>query len=235
VSGYKSILFISDQHFPYQHEDAIRFLTEINKIYKPDKVINLGDEIDSHAISFHDSNPDLRSAGDELELAIVMLKGLYKLFPKMGLVESNHGSLIYRKALTHGLPKNVFKSYQEILRSPKGWVWHSDLVVKDSNNKPIYVCHGKSNDILKLSQSMGMSVVCGHYHERFEIRYWSSKVGTFFGMFSGCLIDNNSLAFNYNKLNLKVPILGVSMVINGVPKLIPMITDKKNRWIGKLI
>lgn len=235
MSRYKSILIISDQHFPYEHQDIIPFLSKIKSKYKPDKIINIGDEVDYHAISFHDSNPDLLSAGDELELAIVKLKKLYNLFPKMDLVESNHGSLVYRKGMSNGLPKKIFKSYQEILRAPKGWVWHQDLIVKDSNNQPIYFCHGKSNDILKLSQSMGMSVVCGHYHERFEIRHWSSKVGTFYGMFIGCLIDNESMAFNYNKLNLKVPILGVGMIINGVPKLVPMILDKKQRWIGEIL
>ena len=40
-------------------------------------VVNIGDEIDCHAISMHDSNPDLPSAGDELELAKAEICLLY--------------------------------------------------------------------------------------------------------------------------------------------------------------
>lgn len=232
---YGSILIISDQHFPYEHQDLISFLRAIKKKYNPDKVINIGDEVDYHAISFHDSDPDLLSAGDELNQAKTKLKELYKLFPTMDLVESNHGSLVYRKALANGLPKHVFKDYREILEAPKGYKWHHDLVVTDKLGNDIYFCHGKSNDVLKVSQSMGMSVVQGHYHERFEIRHWSSPKGIYFGMNVGCLIDNHNPAFKYNKLNLKVPILGVGLIINGCPILVRMILDKKNRWIGKLL
>jgi len=41
---------------------------------------------------------------------IVALEPIYKLFPKATILESNHGSLVLRKALAHGLPAKVFKS-----------------------------------------------------------------------------------------------------------------------------
>ena len=63
---HKSILVISDLHIPYHHRDSFEFLKALKKKYKPDLVVNIGDEIDCHALSFHDSNPDLPSAGDEL-------------------------------------------------------------------------------------------------------------------------------------------------------------------------
>ena len=75
----KSILVISDTHIPYHHKDAIAFLKAIKKKYKPDRVIHIGDEIDSHAISFHDSDPDLYSAGDEHEASLATIKELEKL------------------------------------------------------------------------------------------------------------------------------------------------------------
>ena len=53
----KSILVISDQHAPYHHIDTLDFLAEIKKKYKPDTVVNIGDEMDWHSISFHDSHP----------------------------------------------------------------------------------------------------------------------------------------------------------------------------------
>jgi predicted phosphodiesterase len=64
------ILVISDQHMPFQHPDMFDFLSAIKKRYKPTRIVNIGDEIDNHDLSFHDSDKDLPSAGYELKLAI---------------------------------------------------------------------------------------------------------------------------------------------------------------------
>ncbi len=78
----KRILIISDLHCPYQHQDAVRFLKAIKSKYKPTRVILSGDEVDNHAISFHDSDPDLSSAGDELQKAIKALKKELESIPE---------------------------------------------------------------------------------------------------------------------------------------------------------
>ena len=70
----KSILCISDQHAPYHHPDTLYFLAALKKEYKPDCVVNMGDELDWHSISFHDHHPGLHSPKDELEIA----KGFFK-------------------------------------------------------------------------------------------------------------------------------------------------------------
>jgi predicted phosphodiesterase len=232
---YKSILFISDMHFPYNHPDVVAFLKALKTKYKPDLVVCLGDELDFHAISFHDHDGDLLSPGDELKTSIARLQPIYKMFPKMHLVESNHGSLVYRKGKANGLPKSVLKSYRDVLEAPQGWHWHDDLIVYASDGMPIYVCHGKTSDAIKLSQSMGMSTINGHFHEKFEIRYWGNKMGLYWSVIAGCLIENNSLAFAYNKLNLKRPLIGTAVVIEGQPKLCPMILNSQGRWIKKII
>ncbi len=229
----KSILVISDQHFPYNHPDIIEFLRHLANKYSPDRIVNIGDEIDWHSISFHDKDPDLFSPSDELQTAINRMKPLYKMFPEMDLLESNHGSLVYRKGKYHGLPRHVFKSYREVLEAPKGWKWHPDLTIKTNVGSYVYFCHGRSADGLKLSQSLGMSCVQGHFHEKFEVRYWGNSLGLYWSLTVGCLIDNDSLAFAYNKTNLKRPIIGCAMIINGQPILCPMILDKTGRWVGR--
>jgi hypothetical protein len=231
LSKNKSVLIISDMHYPYNHPDIIDFLKALDKKYKFDKIISVGDELDYHAISFHDSDPNLMSAGDELQTSINRMKPLYNLFPDMDLVESNHGSLVYRKQKAHGLPRSVIKSYREILEAPKTWRWHDDLLIKTNTGDNVYICHGKSAEVLKLSMSMGMSCIQGHFHEKFEIRYWGNKLGLYWGMIVGCLIENSSLAFAYNKLNLKRPLIGCGGIINGQPRLFPMVLNKQGRWI----
>jgi len=229
------VLVIGDIHFPFNHPDAISFLKEINVYFRPDKVISIGDELDYHSISFHEHNPDLLSPSDELETAISRLEKLYDIFPEVDVLDSNHGSLVYRKGVFHGLPRSVFKSYNEILRAPKGWRWHFDLVIKLSNGQDCYFHHGKTSNHLALSKSMGMNAIQGHHHNQFAINYWASPVGVFWQAFTGCLVDDKSLAMAYNKTNLARPVIGSLMIIDGHPRLIPMVMDKHGRWIGSLV
>ena len=109
------ILFISDMHIPYHHPDTITFLKHLKEKYNPTRVICLGDEVDGHALSYHDHDPDLPSAGDELRKALPIIKQVHDIFPVMDIIESNHGSLIWRKAKTNGIPKHYIKSYNDVL------------------------------------------------------------------------------------------------------------------------
>jgi hypothetical protein len=104
-----------------------------------------------------------------------------------------------------------------------------------TNNGPVYFCHGKMADVLKLAQSMGMSCVQGHYHSSYSIKYYGNSLGLYYGLQVGCLIDKDSLAFRYNKTQRMRPIIGCAVIINGLPKLIPMVLNKSGRWIGKII
>lgn len=229
------VLVIGDLHCPYWHPDTIAFLREVDRVYKPNRVIQIGDEIDGHAISFHGADPDLMSPSDELKTAIQKLQPLYQLFPKVDVIESNHGSLVYRKGKFHGLPRHVFKSYREILQAPKYWQWHFDLTITLSDGSPCYFHHGKSSNPLAMSQSMGMKAVCGHFHEKFAINYWANSLGLYWQAFTGCLADDHSLALAYNNNNVKRPMIGSLIILDGHPRLLPLVKDKSGRWTGKLV
>lgn len=228
------ILVVSDIHAPWYHPDTIPFLTALKKEIQPTRVILSGDEIDWHSISFHDSDPDMPSPSDELEEAIESLKPIYKLFPRADILESNHGSLVYRKALTHGLPSAVIKDYREVLQAPKGWRWHFDLMIKLPTGYDCYFHHSKGVNAKKNSQAMGTSFVQGHHHESFEVQYWGNPNALLFGMTVGCLVNPKSLAMAYNKNNLKRPVIGCGAIVNGIPRLYPMILNNKGRWVRKL-
>lgn len=227
------VLLISDLHIPYQHKDAIEFLQHLKIKYNPTRVICLGDECDKHSLSFHLSNPDLPSAGDELKKALPIIAELYKLFPVMDILASNHGSMIYRKAEANGLPKAYIKGYNEVLGVDENWKWHNDLTITLPNGQSCYGHHGKASDVLKLSQIMGMSCYQGHYHESYGIKYWANPNGLYFALQTGCLVDNHSLAFNYNNVNLKKPIIGTALIIDSLPVLEPMVLDNEGRWVGR--
>jgi len=230
----KRILVISDMHIPYHHQDSFAFLEAIKKEFKPTFTMSIGDLLDFHAISMHTHDPDLYSAGMELDRSKEYIKQIEDIFPEVTEVDSNHSSLVYRRALKYGMSKQFLKPYGEFLGTRK-WKWVDDLTLTMSNGQRCFFTHGRSADILKVSQTMGMSAVQGHYHTKFLVSYWANPDNLFFAMNVGCLINQKSMAFNYAK-NFKTRfILGCGIILNGVPRLLPMVLDNKGNWIKKIV
>ncbi len=228
------ILCISDMHEPYGHPDNLKFLKALAKKYSFTRVVCLGDEVDKHAMSFHDSDPDLPSAGDELKAALKKLRPLYELFPKVDVIESNHGSMHYRKGLHHGIPRKYLRAYNDILEAPAGWVWTPELLIKLPTGETCFFHHGLSSDALQVAQQRGVCVVQGHYHLKFAIQYASTPLSLLWSLQVGCSIDKNALAFAYDKTNLGRPMIGHGAIINGLPKLLPMVLKANGRWNGHI-
>jgi len=231
------ILTFSCNHAPYQHPDAILFLSALNDHFKFTRVIHLGDEVDAQALSFYDSDPNLDSAGTELANARVCLKELAKLFPVLEVCHSNHGSRIYRKAKKCGIPAEYIKSYREILfpnGGGDGWSWHNEVSITLPNGEPVLFRHTKSGDILTTAFKDRANQVQGHKHTEFKIVTESSDACLSWGMHPGSLLDRKSSAFAYGDLHGKRPIMGAGIIINSLPILMPMLLDSDGRWIGEL-
>ena len=229
---YSHIFVWPDRHHPYSHPDTISFLIAINRKYNFDLIVDIGDGEDFHALSFHDSDSDILSAGHELEQVIKEYQPLYKEFPKMMICESNHSSMVYRKGKHHGLPRRVLKSYREMLEAPAGWEWHHEIIIQMSNGQKVLFHHGLSSNVLAASQKRSISLVQGHFHSKHSIQYWENSENKYFAAQTGCLIDDKSYAFAYNKLTIERPILGCLRIENGIPHLLPMQLDKSGRWNG---
>jgi hypothetical protein len=228
------ILIVPDIHFPYSHQDSLSFLLALKKRINPTRCINLGDEVDGHSWSFHQASAELDSPSAELEKAIIQIKELGKIFPQMDLMESNHGSLFVRKLQANYLPKKILKSYRDILEAPIGWEWHNRLIIKlPDGNKCMFV-HSLGANVLQVSMRLGMCVVEGHHHNSFDLRYHYNGERLLWGMISGSLIADESIAYAYNKLNPNRPIIGASVIINSIPQLVPMRLNNKGRWTGVL-
>ena len=120
------IMVIPDIHAPYQHPDTVAFLTTVKAQFNPDLVVDLGDELDYHAMSFHDSDPNLDSAGVELEKGKEFLNELHQHFPQVLVCHSNHGSMQFRRAKAHGIPVQLIKKYRDVIFPEHGapeWSW----------------------------------------------------------------------------------------------------------------
>ena len=227
------ILCWPDTHEPFAHKDAFDFLKAVKNKYKPTTVINQGDLEDFCGISMHDHDPDGLSAGHELKALRENLKKYFKLFPIVKICTSNHGSLPFRRAFKYGLPKDLIKSYREIIGAPKGWQW-SDYWEVDG----IIFEHGDpfsgQNAAIKAAEQNMQSTVIGHVHSFAGIQYSANSKHLIFGMNTGCLINADAYAFAYAKKIKRKPILGCGIIQDGIPTFIPMLLNKNGRWNKKL-
>ena len=230
------ILVIPDLHAPYHHRDALSFLRAVADAFAPDLVVNLGDELDGHALSFHESDPNLDSAGVEFEKAREAMQELNELFPHMLLCHSNHGSLVYRRAKAHGIPVQMIKTYREMLfpeGGGHGWSWRYAWRIRTQTGDVTFKHQASGQPLLDAAHT-GTSLVTGHEHGNFDVQYAASSDRLYWAARAGCLIDNDSLAFAYGRHTRNKPILGCIVIVKGIPLQIPMILDKQGNWIKEI-
>ena len=207
------VLVIGDTHIPFEHKGYLDFCKRVQDAYKCDVVIHIGDEVDNHAISFHDSDPDGWSARHEMDTAIEKLQGWYKAFPTVRLIVGNHSALPFRKAYGYGIPRRMLRPYREMWEAPDSWTWHQSLE-KDG----VWYQHGDrggKTPALNVAVEMGKSVVLGHHHTAAGVWWHRSHASQIFGLNVGCGIDQYSYAMAYSKMNTKRPILGCGVVMDG--------------------
>jgi len=231
----KTVMLFGDIHLPYHHPDAFDFLKAVKKKYKPTRSICMGDLVDNHAISFYTSNPDLASSGDELEMAKYYMVELYDIFPKLDILQGNHDKLPIRQARNIGLSTRYIRDNHEVFDMPKDWKWHLEMNIELPNYGNLWLRHNLKTSAIEVAKYYNTSFAQGHYHERFECIWEMTKNKSVFGITTGCLVDDQSLAMEYNKVNMRRPQLGCVIIKDGIPKLIPMTTDSNNIWVGEII
>ena len=229
----KRVLIIPDLHEPYSHKDCYKFLRAVKARFKPQLVINLGDEVDYHRCSFHNDIPSMDDASTELKKAKRGLDELERIFKKMYLLDSNHGSLVYRRMSAHGIPHEVILPMKDLYEKPK-WTWHDRILLKTTLGD-VFLTHGKTGTYDKLAKEMGCSSIQGHFHTKFFLVWLETARRSIFNMVVGCLADRDHMAFSYAKNNVPIFQLGCSLLdSNGYPRLIKMNLKPNGRWDGKL-
>jgi len=215
------VLVVGDLHLPFTHENYLGFCKRIYKQYKCNKVVFIGDIIDNHYTSYHETDPDGMSAGGELDLCIDKLRDWYKLFPKADVVLGNHGRMAYRKAMSGGISKQWIREFKDVLHVPK-WNFKEDIEI----DGVLYV-HGEGRQAQTRAKNELVKVVQGHYHTKLGVNYFVGQNYIVFAMSVGCGIDRKSYAMAYGKHFAK-PALGCGVVINGELAIpIPMVLGRK--------
>ena len=159
LKGNKSnVLIIGDLHAPFTHKQYLQFVRHQQELYKCGTVIFIGDIVDFHYSSFHDTDPDGLSAKEEHSLSGIQLEEWYKMFPNCYCVIGNHDAIIKRKCFANGISTNYLKDWNDLFNAPKGWKFVDEIIIKG-----ILYTHG-TNKALKRMMDSRISVVQGHLH-----------------------------------------------------------------------
>ena len=125
-----NVLIIGDLHEPFCLDGYLQFCVNTYHYYKCTDVIFIGDIIDNHYSSYHETDADGLGGGDELELAVNKIANWYKAFPEAKVIIGNHDRMIMRKAQTSSIPSKWIKSYQDVLEVPN-WEFLERYVLDD--------------------------------------------------------------------------------------------------------
>ena len=213
----KSILIIGDIHEPFCIEGYLEHCIEAQKKYKCKEIVFIGDIIDSHYSSFHNSDPDGFGAGEELDRAINKIQQWYKAFPKAKICIGNHDAIVRRKAFDSGISARWIRDYDEVL-GVEGWDFKEHHKIEDILFVHWTGTSGRNGAANKALQ-FGCNVVQGHIHTEASITYIGQSL---FAMQTGCGVDRRSYAMAYSKHFSKTYKLSCGVITkNKTPILIP--------------
>ena len=206
LSNERRVLVIGDTHEPFCLDGYLDFCVKIRDKYHCNTIIHIGDVVDHHYSSFHDTDPDGFSGGDELDLTIHKLKAWREEFPKLTWIKGNHVAIIERKAFSGGLSRRAVRPLPEIYEVPE-WNLKESYELDD-----VLYQHGigkKANARIKTDM---ISTVQGHHHTEANITYAVGAKFKVWGFQVGCGIDKNAYAMAYGK-HFQKPSIGCGVIL----------------------
>jgi len=203
----RRILVIGDIHAPFELDGYLEFCQETYAKHLCNQVIFIGDIIDNHYTSYHETSSDAMGGLDELEHAISAVKRWSNAFPVADVLIGNHDRMCMRKAQTSDIPSAWIKSYNEVLGT--NWNW-TERIVYDN----VQFIHGEGGTASTKAKNDMMSTVQGHIHTQCYTMWSVGRNFKVFGMQVGCGVDGGSYATAYAK-NFKKQAIGCGVVLGG--------------------
>ena len=207
IKKERRILVIGDIHAPFSLDGYLDFCKEVYAKHNLNQVIFIGDILDNHYSSYHETDPNGLSGGDELDVAIAQVADWSEAFPVADVIIGNHDRLIMRKAFSSAVPKEWIKSYNEVLGT--NWNW-TERIVYDN----VQFVHGEGGTARTKARNDMMSTVSGHIHTQAYCEWLVGRNFKVFGMQVGCGIDASSYAAAYAR-NFRRQAIGCGVVLGG--------------------
>jgi len=207
IKKERRILVIGDIHAPFSLEGYLDFCKDVYAKHNLNQVIFIGDILDNHYSSYHETDPNGMSGGTELEYAISEVAKWSEAFPVADVIIGNHDRIIMRKAFSSSVPVEWIRSYNEVLGT--NWDW-SERIVYDN----VQYVHGEGGTARTKAKNDMMSTVSGHIHTQAYCEWMVGRNFRVFGMQVGCGIDSETYAAAYAR-NFKRQAIGCGVVIGG--------------------
>jgi hypothetical protein len=209
IKAENRVLCIGDLHEPFCLDGYLEFCIKTYAENNCNRLVFIGDLVDNHYSSYHETDSDALGGLDELEYAIKKLSKWYKAFPDADVTLGNHDRIIIRKAQSSNIPSKWIKEFKDVLETPN-WRFVTDVYIDG-----VRYVHGDKSSAAKTAAKRDMvSTVSGHFHTQMYVEWFFGKYAALFGMQVGCGIDSSSYAMGYMQGGKKEAI-GVGIVIGG--------------------
>ena len=203
----RRILVVGDIHAPFCLDGYLEFCNDVYAKYNLNQVVFIGDILDNHYASYHETDPNGMSGGTELDYAIAQVTKWADAFPIADVIIGNHDRIIMRKAFSSSVPMEWIRSYNEVLGTD--WDW-SERVVYDN----VQYVHGEGGTARTKAKNDMMSTVSGHIHTQAYCEWLVGRNFRVFGMQVGCGIDADSYGAAYAR-HFKRQAIGCGVVLGG--------------------
>lgn len=203
----RRILVVGDLHCPFELDGYFEFCVDVYERYNCNQVIFIGDILDNHYSSYHETDANGMGGGMELKEAIKHVAKWAEVFPIADVTIGNHDRLIMRKAFSSSVPKEWIKDYNEVLGTAWNWI---DRVEYDG----VQYVHGEGGTARSKAKNDMQSTVQGHIHTQAYCEWMVGNSFKIFGMQVGCGVDRDSYAAAYAK-HFKKQAIGCGVVIGG--------------------
>jgi len=203
----RRILVIGDLHCPFEKQGYFEFCLDTYDKYNCNNVVFIGDLIDSHATSRHETDPNGMSAKTELEQAIADLEKWREAFPVATVIIGNHDRVVMRRAFSSSIPSMWIKSFNEVLGTSWDWTERAEF-------DGVQYVHGEGGTARTKAKNDLQSTVQGHIHTQAYVEWMVGNNMKLFGMQVGAGLDRDSYAAAYSK-HYKKQAIGCGVVIGG--------------------
>lgn len=203
----RRILVVGDLHCPFEKEGYFEFCLETYDRFNCNQVVFIGDLVDSHATSRHETDPDGMSAKTELERAIEDLQKWREAFGDATVIVGNHDRVVMRRAFSSSIPSMWIKSFNEVLGTSWHWTERAEF-------DGVQYVHGEGGTARTKAKNDMQSTVQGHIHTQAYVEHFCGNRNRIWAMQVGCGLDRDTYAAAYAK-HYKKQAIGCGVVIGG--------------------
>ena len=227
----KRTVVIPDLQVPYHDEVAVKNVASFIKVFRPDSVVTLGDEIDLPQISrWTENKPGWyeQTLASDRDMTVDVLWELTQYSKEAHMIRSNHTDRLYNVIMNKipaflSLPELRFEKFMKL--DELGISYHKKPF---SIAKGYIAVHGDEQAIkptpgltaLEAARRHGLSVICGHTHRAGQSAFTEAsggKLGRILrGFEGGHLMDIRKAAYTKGTMNWQQAFLIVEEDAKGV-------------------